>query len=200
VGAEGAVAEQVAAGAGEAELPDDVQPAALGELAPVPDDPWTGASAGQVQQAPQVLEARHLRSRHLVHRADAERRRRVERGPLGGAPLLRLDRSVGRPPDGVVRVEAELSVGGEAPELTHTGHPVEQGGGDRCRVDVDAGQVGRTVPDDRVDVMPGERAALRPAGLVPAGTQHDPGRRPAGVGGDRRDGLPEARARVEVET
>ena len=87
-----------------------------------------------------------------------------------------LDRPVGGLAGGVVGVEAQLPVGRVAGQVGDAGDEVEQRRGDGRRVDVDPGQVRRPVADDGVEVGAGEAPPLRPAGLVPAGAEHDAGR------------------------
>jgi hypothetical protein len=135
-----------------------------------------------------------------VQAADAQRCGGVEGGPLCRPALLWVHGTVGRLAGDVMGVEPELPVRRVALELGDAGDEVEQRRGHRRRVDVDPGEVRGPVADGGVEVGAGDAPPLGPAGLVPAGAEHDAGRCSRGMDADLRKGGGKARARVEVET
>ena len=115
VRAEGAVAEQVSAGAGQAQLADDVEPAPLGQLAPVAERPAgraarpASASRPARSSAPETSGPAISCTLPMPSAAAASRVARWAARRWSAA-----DGAVGGPPGGVVGVEPQPAVGGEA--------------------------------------------------------------------------------------
>ncbi len=172
VRAEGAVDEQVARGAGRAQLPG------LGDvpLGPVADDARTGLLGGEAQQPGEVVLGGDLRAGALVDGADPERHGVREGGALGvGALLWRHGRERG----GAHRV---VGVGGERSVLAGDAcrDEIEQGRGDDRGVDVDPAEVEGPVSGGLVEFGTCRGAAAGPACGVPAVPEQHAVVRPGG--------------------
>src|SRR5690606_25524406 len=125
---------------------------------------------GEPEQAGEVVLGGDLGAAALVDGADAERGGVGEGGALGLGALGGGDGAQGGGPHRVVGVPGERDVvaGDEA------GDEVEQGGGDDCRVHVDAAQVEGAPAGGRVEFGAGGGTAAGPARGVPAVAEQDP--------------------------
>ena len=173
VRAEGAVAEQVAAGAGQAQFADDVQAAALGQLAPVAEHPRSrlarprASSRAARSSAPETSGPAISCRLPMPSAAAASRVARwaARRWP---APTD----AVGGLPGGVVGVEPQPAARVVAGQVGDAGHAVEQRRRHGGRVDVDPGQVGGAVRRRR-------RRGRRGSGRAARASRSRPSRCPA---------------------
>ncbi len=168
VRSEGAVAEEVACGTGQAEFGDDVS---LAELSPIADDLGPGLAVGQVQERLEVGTSRDVRSGHLVDRGYAELGCPGARGALGHPALLGRDGGNRRASQNVMGIEPQMPALIESVEVLDFRAALQQCCRDDGGVHVHSGEVGSSAASGPVEFAEAWCSPFGPSGLVPAGAE-----------------------------